>query len=169
MPVDTDELQRQIEEVRVMVEDALDKFPLRSTTTPGAVRERHIHDLGKHPGGVIAARVHNSAAITISNNTLTVLTFDSERYDTDTIHSTSSNTSRLTAKTAGKYIITGNVRWDDNGTGRRLLSILVNGSTTIARGETAILSAETSQNISTHYDLAVDDFVELEVLIQFQP
>ena len=48
------ELQRQIEEVRVMAEDALDKFPLRSTTTPGAARERHIHDLGKHPGGVIA-------------------------------------------------------------------------------------------------------------------
>ncbi|KKL62665.1 hypothetical protein LCGC14_2182940, partial [marine sediment metagenome] len=49
-----EELQRQIEEVRLMVEDALDKFPIRSTTTPGAGKERHIHNLGKHPGGVIA-------------------------------------------------------------------------------------------------------------------
>jgi len=48
--IEPQELQRQIDEVRVMAEDALDKFPLRSTTTPGATRERHIHDLGKHLG-----------------------------------------------------------------------------------------------------------------------
>ncbi len=166
MPVDTDELQRQIDEVRLTAEDALDKFPLRSTTTPGAVRERHIHDLGKHPGGVIAARVHNSGNLTITTATSTVLTLDSERYDTDSIHSTSSNTGRLTAKTAGKYSITGHIRWDAASGGRRELRILLNGATVIAEdeiGSVADATALPGQVVSTHYDLAVDDFVELQV------
>lgn len=45
-----EEQQRQIDEVRLSVEEALDKFPLRSTTTSGGGKERHIHDLTKHPG-----------------------------------------------------------------------------------------------------------------------
>lgn len=57
MAVDTDELQRQIEEVRLIAEDAHDKFPLRSTTRAGASRERHIHDLSKHPGAVAVGSV----------------------------------------------------------------------------------------------------------------
>jgi hypothetical protein len=55
-----------------------------------------------------AARVRNSAAISIPNNVATVLTYDTERFDTvggssGAMHSTSSNTGRLTAQSAGKY------------------------------------------------------------------
>jgi hypothetical protein len=166
MPVDTDELQRQIDEVRVTAEDALDKFPLRSTTTPGAGKERHIHDLGKHPGGVIAARAYNSGALTITTATSTILTLDSERFDTDTIHSTSSNTGRLTAKTAGKYLIVANVRWDAAAGGRRECRIKLNGSTVIAEAEPVAVADATAvpaQNVTTIYDLAKDDYVEIEV------
>lgn len=161
-----EELERQIGEVRIMAEDALDKFPLRSTTTPGAVRERHIHDLGKHPGGVIAARVHNSAAITHTSGNpgaFQTLTFDSERFDTDDIHSTSSNTGRLTAKTAGKYLISGHITWAGNNTGRRILSILLNGATRLA--DTTLETESTpvlNQSVATIYELSVDDYVELQ-------
>jgi hypothetical protein len=73
MPVETDELQRQIEEVRIMAEDALDKFPLRSTTTGGAVTERHIHVLGKHIGAANAllARATSNLTLTQSNQSIT--------------------------------------------------------------------------------------------------
>ena len=54
---------------------------------------------------MVGARVHNSANISVSDSTWTSMTFDSERYDTDSIHSTASNTSRLTCVTAGKYLI----------------------------------------------------------------
>ena len=164
MAIDTDELQRQIDDVRVMAEDALDKFPIRSTTTPGAGKERHIHDLGKHPGGVIAARVHNSANISLSNSTVTTLTFDSERFDTDTIHSTSTNTGRLTTKTAGKYLISATVQFATNTTGKRTLRLRVNGSTPIA--DTAITASGDSRDvtITTLWDLAADDYVELQAL-----
>jgi hypothetical protein len=160
-----EDLQRQIDEIRVMAEDALDKFPIRSTTTPGAGRERHIHDLGKHLGGVIAARVYNSAAIAVANNTDVYLTFDSERFDTDTIHSTSSNTGRLTCKTAGKYIITSTHHWETNTTERRTLCFIRwNGSTRIAEMESRVTTGgNVSQNITTIYDLAVDDYVEIGV------
>ena len=114
--------------------------------------------------GTPCARVYNSAAISINNNTVTSLTFDSERFDTDTIHSTSSNTSRLTATTAGKYDIAGTASFVSNATGRRALLIRYNGTTVIAQQEW-----DTSQNgitymtISTLYDMAVDDYVEMLV------
>ena len=50
-------------------------------------------------------RVYNSANISVNDATVTALTFDSERFDTDTMHSTSSNTGRITATSAGKYIL----------------------------------------------------------------
>jgi hypothetical protein len=43
----------------------------------------------------------NTGSYSISNNTATALTFDTETYDTDAYHSTSSNTSRITIP-AGK-------------------------------------------------------------------
>lgn len=112
-----------------------------------------------------AARVFNSGALTISDSAVTTVTFDSERFDNDNIHSTSSNTGRLTATTAGKYYIAGMARFASNGTGRRAIFIGHQGDNTIALQEW-----DTNQNASTHmaistlYDLAADDYVELWVL-----
>ena len=74
-----------------------------------------------HPD--IGARVYNNANISIPDSTVTALTFNSERWDTDSIHSTVSNTSRLTAQTASKYDIKGNIKWASNSTGTRLIII----------------------------------------------
>lgn len=119
----------------------------------------------KMSGDVPAARVFNSGNISINDTTSTALTFDSERFDTDTIHSTSSNTERLTANTAGKYIITGNVRWASNAAGGRNLSINLNGGAAIGRaapgatGATGIII----MNVTAIYDLAATEYVELVV------
>ncbi len=128
-----------------------------SATTPA--RSDHVHknmDIG--------ARVYNDAAIDIVTATTTALTFNQERYDTDTIHSTSSNTDRLTAKTAGKYIITGHIRWEDNAAGFRVLLITLNDTTDIAsvnKQKADVLSPDMS--IATIYELAANDYVTLEV------
>ena len=45
------------------------------------------------------ALVYNSNNVDITNDSVTVLSFDSEAYDTDTIHDTSTNPSRLTVPT----------------------------------------------------------------------
>src|SRR3990167_8910278 len=61
--------------------------------------------------GDFAARAYNDAAISLTSGTATIITLNQERWDTDTIHSTSSNTGRLTATTAGRYQIIGHIEF----------------------------------------------------------
>ena len=110
-----------------------------------------------------AARVYNSANIPIATSgSWQALTFNSERYDNDAIHSTSSDTDKLVCKTAGVYAITGHVAFDGNSTGIRAVEIRV-GSTTIAQQLQTATSASfwPSFSIATQYKLAVDNYVQL--------
>lgn len=110
------------------------------------------------------ARVYNSANISIANATNTALTFDTERYDTDALHSTTTNTNRLTAPAAGKYLITGHVEWGASATGQRYINVRFNGTTVIAQQHVINLNNTVfSQSIATIYSLAANDFVELVV------
>jgi hypothetical protein len=77
------------------------------------------------------ASVYNTAYISIPNNTDTVLTFNTENFDTNSYHDTSTNTSRLTVPAAGKYLITANVGFAANATGYRYAIIKKNGSTNV--------------------------------------
>lgn len=106
------------------------------------------------------AKVTKAALQTISNNTITALTFDTERKDTDTIHDNSTNNTRLTCKTAGFYAIKGCIAWASNGTGERFVAIRLNGTTYLAIDRRAPVSTA-EQTVSTDYDLAVNDYVEL--------
>jgi hypothetical protein len=112
-----------------------------------------------------AARVYNSANISITNNTVTALTFDSERWDNGDLHSTSANTSRLTAPITGLYEIGGCVRIAANATGIRSAMIRLNGTTDIASitEPTPSAGAASDFNPSTPYQLAAGDYVELTV------
>ena len=108
------------------------------------------------------ARVYNSAGETTTNESALSLTFDSERYDNGGLHSTISNTDRLTAQKAGKYLIWGNITWMANATGYRRVRIFLNVGTEIAtdvRWGNALLSL--SQQITTVYHLAAADYVRL--------
>lgn len=119
------------------------------------------------PAGTTAfagARVRNSAAIAI--NPSATLTFDSERYDTNAYHDTSSNTGRLTIPTgkAGKHSVGATVEWAANVTGYRQIGLRVNGTTFIAIQRSmavTVASEESRQTIETDYDFAVGDYVEV--------
>jgi len=112
----------------------------------------------------VGARVYDAGNQTISNTTDTAVAFDSERWDTDTIHDTSTNNSKLTCNTAGKYLISGNIQWDGNSTGTRIVFIKLNGATVIAKSSTNITDASNFQmQCTTIYDLAVTNYVELFV------
>lgn len=112
-----------------------------------------------------SCRVYNSANISISNATNTALTFNSERWDTDTMHSTSTNTGRLTFTTAGKYLITAHVRFAANATGMRNVTVRANGSTILASNQrdASAGSWETDFSFSTLYAFNAADYVELLV------
>lgn len=112
----------------------------------------------------IGARVYNSANISVGDAAWAVLTFNTERFDTDGIHSTVSNTGRLTATRAGVYAITGHVQFAGNGTGLRGLDIQLNGTTTIASsfGGPGNTAAD-NLSVAAIYELAATDYVGLRV------
>jgi hypothetical protein len=95
-----------------------------------------------------------------------LLTFDSERFDTDTIHSTTTNTGRLTCHTAGKYVVIGNITFAGNATGQRTCVIVLNGTTTIAQWNVNAVGGGLGgdMNVSAIWAFAVNDYVELHVI-----
>jgi hypothetical protein len=113
-------------------------------------------------GADIRVRVFNSATISIANSSWTLLTFNSERWDTDTMHSTVTNTGRLVATTAGLYVITGHVQFAANATGQRIIRILVNGVTMIALQGSPANPVAVYMTVATTYNLAATDYVTLE-------
>lgn len=112
-----------------------------------------------------AVRVTHNAAQSIPNTTETVLAFNTERFDTaggaaDTQHDTVTNNSRLTCKYAGIYQITGNAEWASSPTSCSI-NIRLNGTTKI--GRTFVTADNRTMSVSTLYQLAVNDYVELTV------
>lgn len=111
------------------------------------------------------ARVYNNANISVANNTVVALTFNSEDFDNGNVHSTSVNTGRLTAPITGLYSIGYTIQYASNATGLRFSGLRLNGTVRIggdheippANGSVTLLSG------STIYRLAATDYVELIV------
>lgn len=76
-----------------------------------------------------SVKVHNTASQAIATATVTALLWDTEEYDTGSMHSTASNTSRLIAPVAGKYLAEGRIVFGASATGFRQANIRANGST----------------------------------------
>jgi hypothetical protein len=108
----------------------------------------------------VGARVYNSANISLAHGAEVVLTFDSERYDTDTIHSTSTNTERLTCQTAGVYLIIASVQIQGNAGGAaRQVMIRLNGTTNLCNTRQVFNAADSNLSVSTIYELSATDYV----------
>jgi hypothetical protein len=113
----------------------------------------------------ISARVYNNADISVANASTVAVTFNSERYDTSAIHSTSVNTDRLTLPFAGKWRFGATVNWDANATGTRALLIEKNGSTFHAYVDRAANAAGGTPMIIAGEDVfAINDYIRLMVV-----
>jgi hypothetical protein len=111
------------------------------------------------------ARVYDDAVRSIPSGSWTKRAFPHERWDTDTIHDNVTNNSRLTCKTAGKYLIVGQVAMVMLSGKELNASILLNGATYISlNGLTAAVATSFNCIVSTVYELAVNDYVELQIL-----
>ena len=112
----------------------------------------------------IGAKVYHSVDQSIPNDTYTNLAFNTEDYDTDVIHDTVTNNSRLTCKTAGKYSVTGRVSWASDATGIRWCTLLKNGSQ-VSRGNwfSAVGASTTVLIFADIMSLAVNDYIEIQV------
>lgn len=129
------------------------------------VLEEGILDVSLAP----AVRVFHNASQSITTATATALAFNSERYDqaggaASTQHDTVTNNSRLTALYAGVYAISATIEWATNATGERYVGIRYQGTTDIARQRVQASAAiPITLNVSAHYALAVNEYVEVMV------
>ncbi len=101
----------------------------------------------------------------LANSTETAITYNTEEFDTDGFHSTSTNTSRFTIPSgkAGKYFVMATASTANAG-GIRQISILKNGTTPVNRLLiTAVSGFETQLNTSCVVNLAVGDYVECAI------
>ncbi|MGL4256034.1 MAG: hypothetical protein ACRCSL_06825 [Microbacterium sp.] len=112
--------------------------------------------------------VYNSAAISATNSTWTLYTADTELYDTDSQHSTSSNTSRLVCNATGLYHVTGILVFNANTTGYRSLNVRKNAAGAIGSGTSLYVASEAAVNGgSTTLPVAFDaqltsgDYIEM--------
>jgi hypothetical protein len=88
-----------------------------------------------------------ASASSVPTATLTTISYATEILDTDAMHSTVTNTSRLTVSTVGLYILSAYALWQGNATGRRRSEGYLTGS-----GSPAIVNeanAGTSGSVST--------------------
>lgn len=129
-----------------------------------AITKKMIDDI-ESQGADISARVYHNTTQSIADVTSTNLAFNSERWDTNVIHDNATNNSRLTCKTAGKYYIHASIAFAGNTTGVRQVTLWLNGATAIAVNKQNATSdgGQCTLCISTCYDLAVNDYVEVRV------
>lgn len=107
-----------------------------------------------------SCRLRKSSAQSIGT-TRTALTFDTEDFDTDTMHDNVTNNTRITFTHAGKYMVGGIVCTDSNAVAGA--SIRLNAGNEIAF--VAMGNAGTSVNggsiVQTIYNFSANDYVEL--------
>lgn len=104
----------------------------------------------------------------IANNTSTLLAFDSEMFDIGGLHSTASNTGRITIPTgaAGVYLLQASIGWASTaGGGVRRVTLKLNGTTDLSVSNQLAMTSQNNYNrVCAVASLAVGDFVEVYVL-----
>ena len=117
--------------------------------------------------GFVGCSISKSASQSISNNTGTFISFDTEAFDTNTFHDNSTNNSRITipAGKSGYYQVNINLQWNANTTGARYCMLYKNGTTGYVE---KLISVSTTggymeQSIAIIMDLVATDYIELKV------
>lgn len=94
----------------------------------------------------------------------TSITMDVEDYDNDGMHSTSSNTSRATCVTPGRYLFIAGCDFTANTTGSRGYKLIKNGSASYAKQGQALSNTGTDVAYTTAVVLllAAADYIEVQ-------
>jgi hypothetical protein len=114
----------------------------------------------------VGCSLYNSAVQSITQNTLTTATFDSENFDTNGFHSTSSNTGRITIPVGlgGKYLFLFNLKFAASASATARVAYLKKNG-----GSNVDFIFQTGQNApalwsrSAILNLAENDYIEMQV------
>lgn len=103
-----------------------------------------------------------SVAQSLTNNTLTPMSLDSESIDTDTMHSTVTNNSRVTIVTPGRYRVIGSVGFVSNATGLRAVVLTKNGGSFAYTRDQATNGANHVQQCVAEVLCVAGDYIEVQ-------
>jgi hypothetical protein len=113
---------------------------------------------------VVGARVTNTADLSIPSGAWTGLTFNSEVTDSDALHSLTAEPGRLTAPSAGTFLVGGGVTLDSASSGRRGLAVQLNGGNDLVLSVVpAVSGGYTRLAVCTLVQLAAGDYLTLRV------
>jgi hypothetical protein len=111
-------------------------------------------------GADISCRVFQNAGNTLTNsNTYYALNFQTESFDTNVMHDNNTNNSRITIKTAGKYLVGGGVGTTSNSA--LGIKIILNGATDLVFQTQGNSTLTEGANCSVIFNFSVNDYVEL--------
>ena len=105
-------------------------------------------------------RVYHNTTQSMTGSSDNTVLFNTERYDTDTMHSTVSNTGRITVTTAGTYMFHAQIDWA-TAPGSNVMFLRLNGATKVASVNWTG-SSDTCE-ITTIYAMVATDYMELLV------
>lgn len=111
----------------------------------------------------IVCKVHKTAEQTISHNTSTIVTFDAETFDPSNFHDNSTNNSRITVGTTGKYLVVALAQFNSSAVGIRALRFFVNGVNTFSATVQPVNGGGTDVMGIYYINLTAGDYVEMGV------
>lgn len=114
----------------------------------------------------VGCLIYNANHVSISGGTGTIVSFDSEIFDTDSFHDNATNNSRITIPSgkAGKYLIIGNTQWQVGNT-YFISALLKNGTKIVQTSDSENSGTQHSYQISRIEDLAEGDYIQLRVQV----
>lgn len=128
-------------------------------------KETTLLPLGSN--ALIGVEVMNSVSQLIPNLTDTIVFFDTEIFDTDNMHDSMTNISRLTVNTPGLYLVLAKATFSIDDNGVRTCSILLNGASgTIGYNTTNTIDFDTKNaavHVSVLYNFSEGDYIEMQV------
>lgn len=137
-------------------------------TLTAALLNTHLRDNLIAVGTPRRCQITASSTTDVPDNAWTLISFDGEVYDSDAMHSTGTNPSRVTANATGDYAVHAAVGWAANNTGMRGLQVRKNAAGSPSGG-TAVAQrnwpagASTVQTVELYRELLLTagDYIEL--------
>ena len=111
----------------------------------------------------VGCLAYKTGSQSISYNTWTLVTFDSEADDSDSFHSTSTNTGRLTIPSGkgGRYLVNAQLLWDQTTSASGQFRIRLNNTSNIM-GTIVGYGGYNTGNISQIANLSAGDYITVE-------
>lgn len=132
--------------------------------TDGMSFKSRMRDLAESTGSQHRCFAYQSGNTNMANATNTPITFTVEEGDARSWHSGVTNNTRITPDVPGRFRVTGQITFDTaSGTGARIVSIRLNGTTVRGRQSVGAISG-TTMSVQVYAEVPMNgstDYVEL--------